>query len=212
MTPLIHSALTPTLSHIAIQLNLEDSNFIYIIEYGQYISSSSNEQKNNNHSYYYINEDGARITRFSCDELKDRANDSKGQEISRLIAKEFYGEINEENYQKISKNYQRVECDIKNKISLRELCNNFKNENWSAKKYNVASHNSQTFATEIVKILKAIRIHESDKIRTNEKLLLPNCIIKALWKNEDLSLTNTLGRIPIFGLFHDLAKTNMNNK
>ena len=31
-SPLIHSAFTPTLSHIAIQLNLEDSDFIYIIE------------------------------------------------------------------------------------------------------------------------------------------------------------------------------------
>ena len=33
--------------------------------------------------------------------------------------------------------------------------------------------------------------------------MLPSCIISALWHNEKLSLTNTLGRIPIFGYFHD---------
>ena len=46
-------------------------------------------------------------------------------------------------------------------------------------------HNCQTFAAEVVKILKAIRIHETDKVRVNEKFLLPNCIISALWHNED---------------------------
>lgn len=212
MTPLIHSALTPTLSHIIIQLNLEDCNFFYLIEYGQYISNISNESLINNHSRYYINEDGARITRISNDELIDRSNDSKEKIISKIIVKESYGEAEVENYEKISKNFHRVECDIKNKITLRELIDKFKNESWSAKKYNVLIHNSQIFGAEIVKILKAVRMHESDKIRTNEKLLLPNCIIKALWKNEDLSLTNTLGRIPIFGLFHDLVKNNMSDK
>ena len=210
ITPFIHSALTPSLSHIIIQLNMEDSDFIYFIEYGQYLSSSSNEPQKNKHDFYYINEDGARITRLSYNELKDRGNDSK--EFSRIIAEKFYGEIKEEIFQKISKDFHRVECDIKNKITLKELCNNFKNENWLAKKYNVASHNSQNFGAEIIKLLKAVRIHEFDKIRANEKLFLPNCIIRALWNNEDLSLTNSLGRIPIFGLFHDLVKTNISNK
>lgn len=203
ITPFIHSALTPSLSHIIIQLNMEDSDFIYFIEYGQYLSSSSNEPQKNKHDFYYINEDGARITRLSYDELKDRGNDSK--EFSRIIAEKFYGEIKEEIFQKISKDFHRVECDIKNKITLRELCDNFKNEKWLAKKYNVATHNCQDFATEIIKILKAVRKHEIDKVRTNEKLFLPNSLIKALWHNEDLSLVNTLGRIPVFGLFYDLG-------
>ena len=204
MSPLIHSALTPTLSHIIIQLNLEDCNFIYFIEYGQYYSNISNESMINNHSRYFIKEDGVRITTILSDELNDGRSDSK-EAISRIIAKEFYSELKEENFQKIYKNFHRVECDVKNKITLRELCDNFKNENWSAQKYNAATHNSQIFGAKVVKILKAVRMHESDKIRTNEKILLPNCIIRALWKEEDLSLTNTLGRIPIFGLFHDLV-------
>ena len=33
-TPLIHSALTPTFSHIAIELIIKESDFLYIIEYG----------------------------------------------------------------------------------------------------------------------------------------------------------------------------------
>ena len=62
-------------------------------------------------------------------------------------------------------------------------------------------HNCQTFAAEVVKILKDIRIHVTDKVRVAEKFVLPNCIIKALWHNEDLSITNTLGRISVFGFF-----------
>ncbi len=29
--------------------------------------------------------------------------------------------------------------------------------------------------------------------------------MNALWHNEKLSLTNTLGRIPIFGIFYDIS-------
>lgn len=103
------------------------------------------------------------------------------------------------------KNYEfyNIECDVKNKITLKELINNFQNENWEAKKYNLLTHNCQTFGAEVITILKAIRINERDKIRTKEKMILPNCIIKALWKNEDLSVVNTLGRIPVLGLGFD---------
>ena len=68
-------------------------------------------------------------------------------------------------FENISNNFYRVECDIKNKITLRELCNNFKSGNWSADNFEVATHNSQIFAAEIIKIFKAIRKHEYDKIR-----------------------------------------------
>ena len=92
-----------------------------------------------------------------------------------------------------------------NKITLRELINNFRGKNWEAKDYNVLTHNCQDFANEIIKILKAVRIHDYDKIRTREKGILPNCIISTLWDNEKLSAINTLGRIPVFGLFFDVA-------
>ena len=100
--------------------------------------------------------------------------------------------------------FHRVECDVKNKISLGELCKNFEGKEWEAEKYNVATHNCQKFAAEIIKILKAIRKHERDKVRSNEKEKLPNCIISALWDNEDLSAVNTIGRIPIVGFFYDI--------
>lgn len=226
--------MTPTLSHISIQLMLKNSDYIYIIEYGQYFSkdteiksnffssSSSNEprESTNDHDYYYINKDGARITRLSKNKILEELemnpftalasycideNFQKSlnvnvneevygflnQKITELVAKGFYGEIKDIN------DFKRVECDVKNKITLKELCNNFKNEKWVAKKYNVVSHNCQTFAAEIIKLLKVIRINEVDKIRTNEKFLLPGCIIKELWNNEDLSFNNTMGRIPI---------------
>ena len=53
-------------------------------------------------------------------------------------------------------------------------------ENLKAKKYKLALHNFQDFTSEVVKILKAVRIHNKDKIRTIEKKALPNCLINAL--------------------------------
>ena len=70
------------------------------------------------------------------------------------------------------------------------------------------THNCQNFADEVIKILKAKRIHDIDKVRTKEKEKLPNCIISTLWDNEELSKINTLGRIPIFGYFYDFYKVN----
>ena len=75
----IHPALSFTLSHIAIQLNMENED-ILIIEYGQYLtqksekkglfcsgsSGSSTEPRtdSNGNLYYYINKDGARLTKI----------------------------------------------------------------------------------------------------------------------------------------------------
>ena len=76
----VHPALSPTLSHIAIQLNLENDDIV-IIEYGQYLtedsdikngyfssgskSSETPRKDSNNNLYYYINKDGARITKIN---------------------------------------------------------------------------------------------------------------------------------------------------
>ena len=244
-TPFIHSALIPHLCHIAIQLNIEESDFIYIIEYGQYYSRdslignssfssrSSNEPNisTNNHDYYYINGDGVRLTRISEEEIiNDLATDPTVRFLSSFleipmnkdfmlrvrkglynfvaykIAKRFYGEIRDRNvFQQLSNDFKKVFCAVKNRMTLRELCMNLQNEKWRAEKYNFASHNCQIFAAELIKILKAIREEEEDKIRLNEKQLLPHCIIEALRENEDLSLINVIGRIPVVGLFWDIG-------
>lgn len=217
----IHPALSFTLSHIAIQLNMENED-ILIIEYGQYLTQESEIKKglfcsgssgssaeprtdSNGNLYYYINKDGARLTKI--DQKKYFSNSQKTNElISDIIAAENLHMSYEELIQKgIKKKFEfyNIECDVKNKITLKELINNFQNENWEAKKYNLLAHNCQTFGAEVITILKAVRINERDKIRTKEKMILPNCIIKALWKNEDLSVVNTLGRIPILGLGFD---------
>ena len=44
-----------------------------------------------------------------------------------------------------------------------------------------------------------------DKIRMREKMILPNCLIKALSDNEDKSVVNVMGRIPIIGLLFDVG-------
>jgi len=84
-TPMIINPIS--LTHVAIQLNLENSEDILIIEYGNYLtqdnnlkksqilssnsSNSSNEpRKNENENiYYYINKNGARIAIFSSEKL-----------------------------------------------------------------------------------------------------------------------------------------------
>ena len=42
--------------------------------------------------------------------------------------------------------FEKVDCDIKNKITVKELIENFKGEKWIAKKYNLLMNNCQTFA------------------------------------------------------------------
>ena len=81
----------------------------------------------------------------------------------------------------------------------------FKKEKWKAKNYCVLSNNCQEFAAEIIRILKAVRIDERTKVRTIEKMILPNKLINALSNNEDWSVTDTIGRIPIIGLLYDLV-------
>ena len=101
------------------------------------------------------------------------------------------------------KDFKFIECEIKKQMNLEELIIYCKGEKWEANKYNVFMHNCQDFVAEIIKVTKAIRIHNKDKIRTYEKLILPGCIISQLWDNEKLSAINTIGRIPILGFLFD---------
>ena len=235
---IISMVFNPSLTHIAIQLNLENSNDILLIEYGQYLTidsnlnnlgiltnSSFNSSKEprineNGNIYFYINNDGVRITLFTNEHLKmyeknffhnylfnDESDISRL--ISHLMAIQYYN-ISIENYLEKEAGFNsiffyRVECDINNKIEIKELIKNFKGERWGAKKYNFFTHNCQTFAAQVIEILKAVRKNEEQKIRMVEKSILPGSIINALWHNEKLSIKNTLGRIPIFGFFYDLS-------
>lgn len=230
---------SPTLSHIAIHLTLVgglEIDSIYrklynvILEYGQYYSDESEEIKNLNDSkkcrtnfnklqYYYINQDGARVTLITDEDLDNYFKLIEHENVIIdcqgffsfpsliIMASNHYGIsveecINNNNLSSIS-DYHLIECEIANNITLRELCDNFRGKNWEAKDYNVLTHNCQNFAAEILKILKAVRKHNFDKIRSQEKGILPNCIISTLWDNEKLSSINTLGRIPFFGLIFD---------
>ena len=194
-------------------------NETIIIEYGQYLtkdsdlkkpncysSNSSREpkKKKNENIYYYINNDGVRITKF---EVSPSHKNSFPSVISDLIALQYYNMSKEEYYNKKYEDlleFDRVDCDINNKMTLEELIESIKREKWSAKYYNAFTHNCQIFAVEIIKILKALRKNEEDKLRVIEKTKLPGCIINQLWRNEKFSLKNTLGRIPILGLFFDI--------
>ena len=116
--------------------------------------------------------------------------------ISYILNRNFFSQI--------INDFNIVKCDVKNKITLEELNKEFLGEKWEAKNYNLSSHNCQDFAAEVVKILKAVRMNEKDKIRINEKKALPNCLINALTNNEESFTINTLGRIPVFGLLFDV--------
>jgi len=239
----LHSSLKPSLTHIAIQLNLDNSNDVLIIEYGQYYSENSELNKSsifssssknpresaNDYIYYYINKDGARLTLFSSEYLSKFHYGNIPQLITRIIAAHHYNISIDEYSSKLrdlernllklipemNNSFYRVECNIKNNICLGELINCFKNEKWEAKKYNVLTHNCQKFGAEVIKILNAIRKYEEDKLEMKEKLMLPGCIISALWDNEELneelSKVNILDISPILRYSHDLYQLfNMN--
>ena len=101
-------------------------------------------------------------------------------------------------------NISIIKCDVNNKIILRDLIDEIKGEKWLAKSYSLLNNNCQDFGAEIVRILKAKRINEEDKIRIKEKMILPNCLIKALSENEEASKINIIGKIPIVGFIFDL--------
>ena len=227
--------VNPSLSHVAIQLNLENSKDILIIEYGQYLTEesdftnlrgsyiSSNEPKehHNENIYYYINKDGVRITIIEYEKLTSTFGVELNEEllsffVSKIIACQYYklswNEFIKKSFEFLYNSFipipsyihfNSVDCDIQNKLSVKELIENFKGEKWTAKKYNLIMHNCQNFSKEVIKILKAVRKKAYDKIRIVEKEKLPSLISNQLWRNEKLSITNTLGRIPIFGFFHD---------
>ena len=234
----------PSLTHIAIQINLENCEDVLFIEYGEYFSEKTeilNESKKKNFSssgsskqpkprfdenlYYYINNDGVRLTVITKDTIQKLIN-KKAQSfpfldaiqreyigdnyihyiISEIIANQLYGE---ENIHDNGLNeFFRVECNIENNVNLNQFIENFKGEKWLAKKYNVVFHNCQDFGCEVIKILKATRKYEIDRIRLREKVILPNCIVNALISNEGLTKKNICGRIPIFGFFHDQYQLN----
>ena len=224
--------LSPTLSHIAIQLNMENDKDIIIMEYGQYLTENSEKMESSifsscdnysnsykrvkKHEYnsgmLYLNRDGLRITIIDDKYFdKNERKSKKSYLVSQIIASNHYG-IKFEKFDEINSKlhfrhlYECIDCNIGNYKILKELCDNFKGKKWEAKNYNVITHNCQHFAAEIIKLLKATRKYDNDKIRSIEKSCLPNCIISALWDNEKLSFTNTMGRIPIFGLFYDLYR------
>ena len=222
LQPFFHPAISPTFCHIAIKLNLENIKDIIIIEYGQYLTKeseknfgeinkifSSNFRKEENKvKYYYINDDGVRITR-----IENKGNINMNEKyIANFIsvsAMNYFGMaaisiLNRNIIAQIINQVDIIKCDVNNKITLEDLKQEFLGENWEAKKYNLANHNCQDFAAEVVRILKAVRIHDKDKIRIIEKKALPNCLINALTNNKQSSTINTLGRIPVFGLFFDL--------
>ena len=228
----LHPALTPTFCHVAIQLNMENKKDIIIMEYGQYLSeeselisqtpfdsseSSNNPRIHNDEAlYFYINKDGARITKIN-DKYFFGNDISKipKEEIDLTVLKVIASYHHNISYEEINKRlgnyideYYRINCDINNKMNLKELLDHFKEEKWEAKNYCVLTNNCQDFACKIIKILKAVRSDEKTKIRTIEKMILPNSLIGALWDNEKLSFTNTMGRIPIIGLIYDLIILN----
>ena len=77
--------INSSLTHITIQINLENSKDILIIEYGNYLTIDSNltnsgigsinsskepRENENDNIYYYINKDGVRKTLFTYEYFK----------------------------------------------------------------------------------------------------------------------------------------------
>lgn len=221
LQPFFHPVISPTFCHIALKLNLENLDDIVIIEYGQYLTeeslryfdraisnlgSSDYRSENNKAKYYYIKKDGVRITKI---EKKNRIiNLTESVSVSEYLNEVDNSILDRNSISKKLNQVNIIKCNVKKNMTLKQLINILSNEKWEANEYNVAKHNCQDFAAEVIKILKAVRINESDKIRLNEKYALPNCMIRSLSNNEEISKINILGRIPIFGLYFDIVFAN----
>ena len=221
LQPFFHPVISPTFCHIALKLNLENLDDIVIIEYGQYLTeeslryfdraisnlgSSDYRSENNKAKYYYIKKDGVRITKI---EKKNRIiNLTESVSVSEYLNEVDNSILDRNSISKKLNQVNIIKCNVKKNMTLKQLINILSNEKWEANEYNVAKHNCQDFAAEVIKILKAVRINESDKIRLNEKYALPNCMIRALSNNEEISKINIVGRIPIFGLYFDIVFAN----
>ena len=223
--------ISPTLSHLAIQLNMENDKDIFILEYGPYFpvnyiheessgilncfkSIGKRLEQNNKTPYWFINIDGVRLSKINYEKLFYANDPSKYPKnvvkvaINDAIEDHFFGDNDDyEDMDKFRKKFKdgfkSVECDIKNKITLGELYNYFKGDKWTAEKYVIGFHDCQNFASEVVYKLKAIRKYEHDQLRIREKKLLPDCVIRELKRNEELSALNIMGSIPIIGLIFD---------
>ena len=152
ITPVFYN---PSLTHVAIQIFLEDCDDILILEYGQYYSEDSdlnksifsssfnsiNEPRENNDEniYYYINKDGARITVFTFDYLNKFENIKNlkynfliSNFITNLIKCQHYKisysdfKKNRANYDNFGNSFERVDCNVINKITVNELIEYFK--------------------------------------------------------------------------------------
>ena len=226
----VHPLLSPTLSHLSIQLNLENDKDIFLIEYGAYYcgdnihhkrscstSSFSSENvvyESEQTPYYFINEDGARLSKLNYEKFFFNRDPTKYQkqvvkiQIKEALLEQYLIDNNNEmdKYRKkFIEGLKSVECEIKNKVTLGELMDHFRVVDWTADKYILGFHDCQNFAAEVIRYLKAIRINEYDTLRIREKELLPNCVIKALKENENLNELNIVGSIPVIGFWFDIG-------
>ena len=113
----IHPTIfSPTLSHIAIQLNMENGKDIIIMEYGQYLTEQSEidepgifsscdscsddykrpKRTENNNIYWFLNKDGLRMTKIDendifLEEHQPLNENQKSKIVSELIACNHYG-------------------------------------------------------------------------------------------------------------------------
>ena len=226
----VHPAISPTLSHFSIQLNMENDKDIFIIEYGSYYRRDNIHHKTSSFSssysseyigytydetpYYFINEDGARLSKLNYEKYFFNRDPTKYQrevvkmQINEALREQYLLNGNNE-MDKYKKKYKdglkSIECEIKNKVTLGELLEHFKGEEWTAEKYILGIHDCQDFAAEVITYLKAMRINVYDTLRIREKKLFPNCIISALNENESLSEIKIMGHIPVIGLVFDIG-------
>ena len=98
----------------------------------------------------------------------------------------------------------KFDCDVQNKMTIRDLCTCLEYHHWTKQKYNVVDQNCQLFVRKAIKLLGSRRINKSDRIRTFSKGMIPKRILDALEENEGNH--NYEERIPIIGRFVGFIK------
>lgn len=214
---LIHPALfSKTLSHFAIQLNGENNEIVILEYYKNFANSelsrnlesfshgSFNVKISKENIFWPIKNDGIKITKIDAKDFNHKNELEKSQKISDIIASNYYG-LSMDDYKQIdiSEQFNTIDCEIDKGMFLREIYSYFNKKEFLNNIYD--DDNGQGLVAEIIKLLKATRKNEKDKVRMREKSILPNCIITAFWDNEELTFNKVMGRVPILGFLYDLV-------
>ena len=170
--------------HLSCLLGLEKTKEYVILEYGAYFGK---EPTYKNYIYYVydpVEEGGLRFSKMNYDDYLHKIYN--GKEGAVVI----FG------------------LDIDKKMTLKDLLFECKlYSSWTAKDYNLFTHNCQDFIAKVIEVLKVKRdiSNETKYCHIEGKLSYPPVILNALENNDTPTALKIAAKIPIVNWFTELG-------